>query len=168
MPSLYHVTLSCTRMGKIHSPPPLTLDLTMWPASAVETLAGIILKVLVWYNWVLTALGPAMREACPQGTAAPSTWASRQIYMEKITGPKNIVELSIAESQPEEPLSQPLPNYRWPADSLCMNKHVLLQTTVLQKHLYATLLQQLTSKLLFISSLRWGNVMIIAISPVPH
>lgn len=167
MPSLYHVTSSCTRMGKIHFSTALTLDLTMWPASAVETLAGIILNVFVWYNWVLT-LWDLPREKHIPGNCCPFHLSLRTNIHEEDLSPKNIVEPSTAESQPErKPPSQPLPNYCWPADSLCMNKCALLQTTVLQKHLYATLLQQLTSTLLFIGSLRRGTVMIIAIFPVP-
>lgn len=119
MPSLYHVTLSCTRMGKIHFSTALTLDLTMWPASAIETLAGIILNVFVWYNW----------EKHIPGNCCPFHLSLRTNIHEEDLSPKNIVEPSTAESQPErKPPSQPLPNYCWPADSLCMNKCVLLQT----------------------------------------
>lgn len=129
-------------------------------------ITGIILKVLVWYNWVLTLWDLPWEKHAP-GNCCPFHLSLKTNIHGEDLSPKNIVEPSIGESQPErEPLSQPVPNYCWPADSLCMNKHVLLQTTVLQKHLYATILQQLTSKLLFIGSLRQGNVMIIAISPV--
>lgn len=128
MPSLYHVTSSYARMGKIHFSTPLTLDLTMWPVSAVEMLAGIILNVLVWYNWVLTLWDCHEREACPR-ELLPLPPESQDKYTWRRSKPKNVVEPSTAESQPEkEPPSQPLPNYCWPADSLCMNKCVLLQT----------------------------------------
>lgn len=167
MPSLYHVTLSCTRMGKIPFSTPLTLDLTVWLASAIETLAGVILNVFMWYNGVLTPWDLPWEKHAP-GNCCPFHLSLRTNIHGEDLSPKNIVEPSTAESQPErEPPSQPPPNYHWPAASLCMSKCVLLQTTVLQKHLHATLLQQLTSKLLFIGSLRRGTVMIIAISPVP-
>lgn len=104
MPSLYHVTSSCTRMGKIHFSTALTLDLTMWPASAVETLAGIILNVFVWYNWCWRS-GTCHERSISQGTAAPSTWVSGQIYMKKTWAQKTLwsqaqLNHSLKESHP--------------------------------------------------------------------